>query len=499
MKPLAIEMLNITKRFGNVLANDNISLKVAQQEIHVLLGENGAGKSTLMNILFGLYAADKGTVKVNGCEVRVNSPGRALELGLGMVHQHFMLVERLTVLENIILGYEPGNILLDYRQSRLQIQELIAKFHFQLDLDAHVEDLPVGAKQRVEIVKTLYRGAEIVILDEPTAVLTPPEVQELFQVFQELIKHGKTIIFITHKLNETMEVADRITVLRNGKNVATLDKAATCPEDLALLMVGREIDFQLSKPKQEPGKQILAMQDVGLLEKHRETISLEVCAGEVLGIAGVEGNGQMELEELLTGLRPCKSGRIILQGQEISKLNVQRRKELGLAHIPSDRHKRAMLKGFTLAENIFLGRQFRPEWVKHGIILRQKLKQLSNSLIATFQIKTSGVEQQIKYLSGGNQQKVILAREVSANPELVLAAQPTRGLDIGAIEYIHSLLLELRNQGKAVLLISADLQEVMKLSDRIAVMYEGKILVVKPAEEFTQEELGLLMAGKERF
>ncbi|HHW06054.1 MAG TPA: ATP-binding cassette domain-containing protein, partial [Clostridia bacterium] len=360
------------------------------------------------------------------------------------------------------------------------------------------EDLPVGVKQRVEIVKTLYRGADIIIFDEPTAVLTPPEVEELFQVFHELIKHNKTIVFITHKLNETMTVAHRISVLRNGRKIRTLAREETTPEELARLMVGREVAFDLEKSPCRPGKTILALQKVQLLPKAARTVDLEVRAGEIVGIAGVEGNGQLELEEMIMGLMPCPGGKILFNGQDITGLSVRERKSLGMAHIPSDRHKRAMLAGFSLEENLLLGRQFRPEWVRRGVIRQQALRQSCRQLIETFKIKASGAQQKIKFLSGGNQQKVILAREVSAGPELILAAQPTRGLDIGAIEYIHKLLLELRDQGKGILLISAELPEIMKLSDRIAVLYEGEIRALGPAEEFTQEELGLLMAGRER-
>lgn len=498
MQPLAIDMRKITKRFGNLVANDQIDFQVEQGEIHVLLGENGAGKSTLMNILFGLYQADEGQIFINGEEVKEHSPARALTLGLGMVHQHFMLVERLTVLENIILGFEPGEVLVDFAASRAKIQALVDEYHFHLDLDAKVEDLPVGVKQRVEIVKTLYRGADIIIFDEPTAVLTPPEVEELFQVFHELIKHNKTIVFITHKLNETMTVAHRISVLRNGRKIRTLAREETTPEELARLMVGREVAFDLEKSPCRPGKTILALQKVQLLPKAARTVDLEVRAGEIVGIAGVEGNGQLELEEMIMGLMPCPGGKILFNGQDITGLSVRERKSLGMAHIPSDRHKRAMLAGFSLEENLLLGRQFRPEWVRRGVIRQQALRQSCRQLIETFKIKASGAQQKIKFLSGGNQQKVILAREVSAGPELILAAQPTRGLDIGAIEYIHKLLLELRDQGKGILLISAELPEIMKLSDRIAVLYEGEIRALGPAEEFTQEELGLLMAGRER-
>lgn len=496
MKPLAIDMENITKRFGSLVANDAVDFQVEKGEVHVLLGENGAGKSTLMNVLFGLYQADTGKIRINGQEVTHHTPLKALELGLGMVHQHFMLVERLTVLENIVLGFEPGNLLVDFQKSREKVQSLIDEYNFGLDLEARVEELPVGVKQRVEIVKTLYRGADIIILDEPTAVLTPPEVKELFQVFQELINHGKTIVFITHKLNETMEAAHRISVLRNGRKIQTLRKEDTTPEELARLMVGREVQFELKKTPCRPGKTILALEKVQLLDKKPKKVSFEVRAGEILGIAGVEGNGQLELEEMIMGLMPVTEGKILLKGQDITALNVKQRKKLGIAHIPSDRHKRAMLGGFSLEENLLLGRQFRPEWVKRGVILQRELRKACNDLIASFQIKTAGGQQKMKFLSGGNQQKVVLAREVSADPELVLAAQPTRGLDIGAIEYIHTLLLQLREQGKGILLISAELSEILKLSDRVAVIYEGELRAIRPTEEFTQEELGLLMAGR---
>lgn len=496
MKPLAIDMRNITKRFGSLVANDSVDFQVEKEEVHVLLGENGAGKSTLMNILFGLYQADEGQIKVNGQEVAQHNPSKALELGLGMVHQHFMLVERLTVLENIVLGFEPGNVLVDYQSSRKRIQALIDEYNFNLDLDARVEELPVGVKQRVEIVKTLYRGADIIILDEPTAVLTPPEVEELFQVFKELIAHGKTIVFITHKMNETMEAAHRISVLRNGKMIKTVKKEETTPEELARLMVGREVVFDLEKTPCKPGKTILSLEDVRLLENKPAKVTFEVRAGEILGIAGVEGNGQLELEEMIMGLMPVREGKITFNGQDITGFNVKERKKMGIAHIPSDRHKRAMLGDFSLEENLLLGRQFRPEWVKKGVIQHQELRKACQELIGSFQIKTSGGQQKIKFLSGGNQQKVVLAREVSANPELILAAQPTRGLDIGAIEYIHNLLLQLRDQGKGILLISAELSEILKLSDRVAVIYEGEIRALRPTEEFTQEELGLLMAGR---
>jgi len=494
---LAIEMRSITKKFPGVIANDKINLAINSREIHSLLGENGAGKTTLMNILFGIYEPDEGSVFIKGQAADIKNPKAALDMGIGMVHQHFMLVERMTILENIILGYEHGGFLLDMKKSREIVEELSGKFKFSLELDKKVEELSVGMKQRVEILKTLYRGADIIILDEPTAVLTPTEADELFTILNELKKGGKTIIFITHKLNETMAVADRITVLRDGRNIQTLSKSETSEEELARLMVGREINFNLKRGKYMPGSAMIELKAVKLTDKAKHPVSLDIHEGEILGIAGVEGNGQLELEEMLMGLRPVKSGSIQLDGKDITKLSTKKRKLLGLGYIPSDRHKRAMLGGFSIEENFLLGFHFHPPFFRKGLLQKKVLKKHSVDMIEKFDIKTPGAEQNIKLLSGGNQQKVIISREVSQDPVFVLAAQPTRGLDIGAIEYIHGVLLDLRNKGKAVLLISADLNEVMKISDRIAVMYEGEIKAIKPAEEYTYEEFGLLMAGKE--
>ncbi|MHB1394412.1 MAG: ABC transporter ATP-binding protein [Clostridia bacterium] len=494
---LAIEMKNITKKFPGVIANNKVNLSIKSQEIHSLLGENGAGKTTLMNILFGIYEPDEGSVFIKGQAANIKNPKTALDMGIGMVHQHFMLVDRMTILENIILGYEHGKFLLDMKKSYEIINELSKKFKFNLELNTKVEDLSVGMKQRVEILKTLYRGADIIILDEPTAVLTPTEVDELFIILNELKKRGKTIIFITHKLNETMEIADRITVLRDGRNIKTLSKNETNEEKLARLMVGREINFNLKKEDYKPGDALIALKELKLLDKAKQPVNLEIYEGEILGIAGVEGNGQLELEEMLMGLRSVKNGSIYLNGKDITRLPTKKRKLLGLGYIPSDRHKRAMLGSFSIEENFLLGFHFHPPFFKKGLLQRKILKKHSVDMIEKFDIKTPSAEQKIKLLSGGNQQKVIISREISQEPVFVLAAQPTRGLDIGAIEYIHSVLLELRNKGKAVLLISADLNEVMKISDRIAVIYEGEIRALKPAEEYTYEEFGLLMAGKE--
>lgn len=494
---LAIEMKNITKKFPGVIANNKIDLSINSQEIHSLLGENGAGKTTLMNILFGIYEPDEGSVFIKGQAANIKNPKTALDMGIGMVHQHFMLVERMTILENIVLGYEHGGFLLDMKKSYEIVDELSKKFKFNLELDTKVEDLSVGMKQRVEILKTLYRGADIIILDEPTAVLTPKEADELFIILNELKKRGKTIIFITHKLNETMAVADRITVLRDGRNIKTLSKNETNEEELARLMVGREINFNLKKEDYDPGDVLIALKGLKLLDKAKQPVDLEIYKGEILGIAGVEGNGQLELEEMLMGLRQVKSGSIHLNGADITRLPTKKRKLLGLGYIPSDRHKRAMLGSFSIEENFLLGFHFHPPFFRKGLLQRKVLKKHSVDMIEKFDIKTPSEEQKIKLLSGGNQQKVIISREISQDPVFVLAAQPTRGLDIGAIEYIHGILLELRNKGKAVLLISADLNEVMKISDRIAVIYEGEIKALKAAEEYTYEEFGLLMAGKE--
>lgn len=499
MIPLAIEMKDITKQFpGGVIANDKVNFALQHKEIHCLLGENGCGKTTLMNILFGIHKADEGNININGKPTQMTNTKVALDAGLGMVHQHFMLVNRMTVLENIILGYEYGRFVVDFKKNQEVVEELSKRYGFNLNLDARVEELSVGMKQRVEILKTLYRGAEIIILDEPTAVLTPPEVVELFIILKELKAKGKSIIFITHKLGETMEIADRITVLHKGRNVISMDKKDTNPEELAKYMVGRDVNFKLSKKSQKPGEKVLSLSNVKLFPKTLKFINLDVHAGEIIGIAGVEGNGQLELEELVMGLRKTQGGTITLSGKDISSLSTKSRKKMGIGYIPSDRQKRAMMENMTLWENFLLGYQFSKTFVKNGIIKNRVLKAHSETMIKEFSIKTDNSELKIKSLSGGNQQKVILAREVSQNPVMVLAAQPIRGLDIGAIEYIHTLLLKLRDEGKAILLISAELSEILELSDKIAVFYEGEILAFRNAESFDREEIGLLMAGKKR-
>lgn len=492
----AIKMVGIVKCFGPVRANDGIDFTVKHQEIHCLLGENGTGKSTLMNILFGLYHPEAGEIFINEKKASIANPNDAYALGIGMVHQHFMLVGQLTVLENIILGKESGGFFLNRRESRARVEELVERFGFRIDLDEKVVNLSVGMKQRVEILKTLYRGADIIILDEPTAVLTPQEVEELFKILRQLKKSGKTIVFITHKLNETMSLSDRITVIRKGKVVFCCNTQDTNEKELATQMVGRQVESVVAKKGQQTGDVVLELKEVRLHERAEHTVSLTVRAGEILGIAGVDGNGQQELEEMIVGNRKVTEGSILLGGKPIHTLPVKDRKAMGIGYIPSDRHKNAMVSGFSITENFLLGYQNTPEYCKKGFIDYDRLKQDAGKQVEAFEIKVAGVEQEIGQLSGGNQQKVILGREISHDPGLVLVAQPVRGLDIGAIERVHKTLLQLKEQGKAILLISAELSEVMNLSDRIAVFYEGEASARFTNGEYTKEEIGLFMAGK---
>jgi len=497
MDTLAVEMRSISKRFGKVLANDHVSFELRSGEVHVLLGENGAGKSTLMNILFGLHRPDEGEIFLHGKKTLIADPHHALRLGIGMVHQHFKLVGRLTVLENVLVGYEPGGIFIDYAKGRREVRALADRLRFDFDLDAPVETLSVGARQRVEIVKTLYRGARLLVFDEPTAVLTPPETRDLFRVFEELKRDGKPIIFITHKLEETMAVADRITVLRGGKNVSTVDKCETSPLELARMMVGRDVVLGTSRTERAPGELMLSVRDLRLDEGKDSALNFDIAEGEILGIAGVEGNGQLELEEAIVGLRRYRGSSLRFKGREIGNSSVRERKHAGIAHIPSDRYVSGILPGFGLLENLLLGKHFLPAYRRAGFIRAAALRRDGQALLERFEVKRASLDQPIGMLSGGNQQKVVLAREVGGNPSLVVAAQPTRGLDVGAIEYVHSVLLELRSRGAAIILISADLQEILDLSDRIAVMYEKSIRMVDRDREFSREALGLLIAGKE--
>lgn len=494
----AIKMVGIVKCFGPVRANDGIDFTVKRQEIHCLLGENGTGKSTLMNILFGLYHPDAGEIYIHGEKAAIANPNDAYALGIGMVHQHFMLVNQLTVLENIILGNESGGFFLDRSRSLARVQELVERFGFKIDLQEKVVNLSVGMKQRVEILKTLYRGADIIILDEPTAVLTPQEVDELFKILRHLRENGKTIVFITHKLNETMSLSDRITVIRKGKVVFSCDTKATNEKELATQMVGRQVESIVANQTLSAGKVVLELKQVRLQEQARETVSLNVRAGEILGIAGVDGNGQQELEEMIVGMRKISEGSICIHGTEVQNRSIRERKSMGLGYIPSDRHKNAMIPGFSITENFLLGYQDINRYCRHGFLNYSSIEQDAKKQIQLFEIKTAGPDQHIGQLSGGNQQKVIFGREISHDPDLMLVAQPVRGLDIGAIERVHKTLMQLREQGKAILLISAELSEIMNLSDRIAVLYEGEVSALFENGAYTKEEIGLFMAGKKQ-
>ncbi|WP_400163065.1 ABC transporter ATP-binding protein [Brevibacillus sp. TJ4] len=496
-------MRGITKRFPGIIANDNISLSVRKGEIHALLGENGAGKSTLMNILFGLYQPDEGEILINEKQVKITSPNVANELGIGMVHQHFMLVETFTVTENIILGNEPKNGLqIDMKKAIRDVEELSQKYGLKVDPNAKIEQISVGMQQRVEILKTLYRGAEILIFDEPTAVLTPQEINELIEIMHNLVKEGKTIILITHKLKEIMAVCDAVTIIRRGKVIDSLEVKHTNPDELAAKMVGREVNFSVDKKEAQPKEPILVVENV-VAKGNRGVnalngINLEVRAGEILGIAGVDGNGQSELVEALTGLRKISEGRILLNGKEISNHTPREISESGLSHIPEDRHKRGLVLDFTMSENMVLETYFHPTFCKNGFLDYGAIDKHAAKLIEEFDVRTPSIHTPARALSGGNQQKAIIAREVNKDPDLLIAAQPTRGLDVGAIEFIHRRLVEQRDKGKAVLLLSLELDEIINVSDRIAVIYEGKIVGIVDAKSTGEQELGLMMSGGKR-
>ncbi|MFI3249810.1 MAG: ABC transporter ATP-binding protein [Eubacteriales bacterium] len=493
----AVELRNITKRFGGAAANDEVNLLVKKGEIHCLLGENGAGKTTLMKILFGIYKPDQGTIAINGDTIQHMTPPKAFDLGIGMVHQHFMLINNLSVLENVVLGSEPGKVTFDRKKAAEVVGELSDRYHFDLPLEEKVGDLSIGLMSRVEIMKTIYRGAEIIILDEPTAVLTPIEVKAFLDILRDMKSQGKTIILITHKLNETMEVSDSITVLRGGKSVATLETRDTNVQALAGLMVGHEMEFALEKKENPTGDVVLGLENVQLLPQAQSTVSLEIRSGEIFGIAGVEGNGQQQLEELVMGLLKCKQGKITFLGNDVTHLSSKNRQKFGLGYIPSDRYKRAILPGFSLLDNYLLGNQFSDKFVKNGIISHGVLAERCQQTLQEFDVRTvkQTTSQAMSGLSGGNQQKLVLGREVGKEPELVVACQPIRGLDIGAIKFVHQQLLKLREEGKAILLISAELSELFQLSDQIGVLYKGELMAVKPAEEYTQQSISLLMAG----
>jgi ABC-type uncharacterized transport system ATPase subunit len=498
----------ITKRFPGVLANDHVDFDLRQGEIHALLGENGAGKSTLMNIFYGLYQPDEGTIYLNGKPTSINSPHDAIAQGIGMVHQHFMLVPPLTVTENIVLGMETvqqstgfmGNLaLLDRRTTSDRIRELSQQYGLDVDPEAHVKDLTVGAQQRVEIVKALYREADILILDEPTAVLTPQEADELFVIMKSLLEQGKSIIFITHKLREVLAAADRISVLRAGRMVGTTTPAEATREMLAEMMVGRKVILSIAKGEAHPGQEILQVEDLEVLDDRQvvtvDGVSFSVRAGEILGIAGVQGNGQTELTEALTGLRHIAGGRVTLLGNDITNRPPRQVIEAGTGHVPEDRHKHGLVLSYPVRDNLVLSTYYLPPFADGIVIEEEVVDGQAGKLVEEFDIRTPDIFTLAGSLSGGNQQKVIVARELSRPVKALIVSQPTRGLDVGSIEFIHNRIVQARDQGAAVLLVSAELDEIMSLSDRIAVMYKGRILKVLPAEEATREGLGLLMAG----
>ena len=502
----AIEMLNITKRFPGIVANDNITLQLKKGEIHALLGENGAGKSTLMSVLFGLYRPEEGVIKKDGKVVEIKDPNDANALGIGMVHQHFKLVECFTVLDNIIMGVEPcKHGFLQKAEAREKVMALSEKYGLHVDPDALVEDITVGMQQRTEILKMLYRENEILIFDEPTAVLTPQEIEELMQIMRNLAAEGKSILFISHKLNEIMAVADRCSVLRKGKYIGTVNIKDTTREELSRMMVGRDVEFVVHKEPAKPGKTILEVENMTVASKSHnnnavKNVSFNVRAGEIVCIAGIDGNGQTELVYGLTGLEPLKGGKITLEGQDITRTPIRKRSTMGMSHIPEDRHKHGLVLDYTLEDNMVLQRYFEPEFVsKAGFLKRKAIRDYAGRLIEQYDVRSGqGPVTIARSMSGGNQQKAIVAREIDKDPELLIAVQPTRGLDVGAIEYIHKQIVAQRDAGKGVLLVSLELDEVMALSDRILVMYEGEIVGELDPKTATVEELGLYMAGAKR-
>lgn len=497
-------MLHITKEFPGIIANDDITLQLRRGEIHALLGENGAGKSTLMSVLFGLYQPEKGEIRKNGEVVKIKDPNDATALGIGMVHQHFQLIDVFTVLDNIILGAETSRMgFLQKKEARKKVAELSEKYGLKVDLDAKIEDISVGMQQRVEILKMLYRDNEILIFDEPTAVLTPQEINELMEIMKNFAKEGKSILFITHKLNEIMAVSDRVTVLRKGKYVGTVNTSETSKQELSTMMVGRPVQLEVTKEPSVPGDVILSVDNMCVASKlHKKDavhkVSFDVRAGEIVCIAGIDGNGQTELVYGLTGLEPVTDGKITLCGEDITKLPIRKR-GADMSHIPEDRHKHGLILDYTLEQNLVLQRYKDPEFQKFGFIRFDEVRRYADRLIEQYDVRSGqGAVTRTGSMSGGNQQKAIIAREVDREKALVVAVQPTRGLDVGAIEYIHSQLVAQRDAGKAVLLVSLELDEVMSLSDRILVMYEGEITGELDSKEATPEELGLYMSGAKR-
>ncbi len=500
---LAIQMIDVTKKFGDFTANDHVNFDLRKGEVHAILGENGAGKSTLMNILYGMIQPTSGDVYVYGNPLICRSPSDAIGAGIGMVHQHFMLIPPFTVLENVVLGEEPTKALgqIDEERARQRIEEISRSYGLAIDLDEKIQNITVGMQQRVEIIKALYRGAETLILDEPTAVLTPQEIRELSAIIRNLCAEGKSVIIITHKLNEIKEMAQRCTIIRRGVVQGTVDVANVTEKQLASMMVGREVIMEVKKEDKAPGKPVLEVRNLhvknakGLLAVNGLDLTLR--AGEILGIAGIDGNGQSELVEAITGLRSVDSGEILVEGKNLTNAKPRQIIDSQVAHIPEDRQKRGLVLSFTIEDNMIIEHVHQMPYSKHGILQRDVIEKHANELIRDFDVRPPDPLRRAHALSGGNQQKVIIAREVAADPVVLIAAQPTRGLDVGAIEYVHRALVEQRDEGRAVLLVSFQLDEVMNVSDRIAVIYEGKIVRVLDAKNADENEIGLLMAGGE--
>lgn len=498
---VVIAMVEIVKKFGEFVANDHINLTVHKGEVHAILGENGAGKSTLMNVLYGLYRPTSGHIEVKGKKVNIDSPGHAIELGIGMVHQHFMLVQPFTVTENIVLGMEPvKGLAVNLKAARQKVVELSERYHMQVDPDARIEDISVGMQQRVEILKVLYRGADILILDEPTASLTPQEISELMEIIGHLTADGKSVILITHKLKEIKAVADNCTIIRQGKYIDTVAVDQVSENDLAAMMVGRDVEFTVEKKPLDPGNVVLEVKDLRGKDYRGVEIlkglNLNVRRGEIVGLAGVDGNGQTEFVEILTGLRKADSGSVTVNGKDVFNATPRKCFESGISSIPADRQKHGLVLEFSVAENLILQNFEKEPFSSHGILRQESIEKQAQELIQKFDIRPSGCEQKpAGQLSGGNQQKVIIAREITNDTDLLIAVNPTRGLDVGAIEFVHRYLVEQRNKNKAVLLVSFELDEIMSLSDRIEVIFDGHISGSVKGSEADENELGLMMAG----
>ena len=496
-----VEMLNIRKEFPGIVANDNITLQLKEGEIHALLGENGAGKSTLMGMLFGMYKPDRGSIKVRGKEVKISNPNVANDLGIGMVHQHFKLVDNFTVTENIILGCEPRKgLTVDIKRAAKKIEDLSKQYGLNVDPYAKIEDISVGMQQRVEILKMLYRNANVLIFDEPTAVLTPSEIDELISIMKNMTKEGKSIILITHKLREIKEAANRCTVIRRGKYIGTVDVEDTTEADMAKMMVGREVSFKVQKDEAKPKDVVVKIENLSVNNNKKvlglKNFSLDIRAGEIVGIAGVEGNGQTELVEALTGMSNVESGSIVFKGKNIVKESIRQRIDDGMAHIPEDRHKRGLILDYTMEDNMVLKAYRNKPFSKNGLLNRAKISEYAQKIIETFDVRSGeGGKSIARSLSGGNQQKGVIGREIESDPDFLIAVQPTRGLDVGSIEYIHKRLVEQRDLGKAVLLVSLELDEVLNVSDRIAVVNNGELIGIVNANETNENEVGLMMAG----